>query len=141
MKFFAVINKKQPLTSQLNAIAHTALGLSLKYPMDSIGYSEFTDVDGNSVSYLTDAPFIILTAKNSNQLRVFQKELITRKLPQSAFYTNMIDGGSVKSQVENINASGLEDLEYVAVVTFGDNDQIGELTRKFSLYKNPTTVK
>ena len=140
MKFFAVLNKKKPLTSQLNALAHTSLGLSLKYPIDTIGFSEFSSKGSSSISYLTDAPFIILTAKNANQLRIFHKELIERNFPQSAFYQTMIDGGTVEAQLETVADSSLDDLDYVAVLTYGDDEMMSQLTKKFSLYKNPALV-
>jgi len=136
MKYIALINKKQPITYQLNAIAHAALGLGKNPLYDTNDFSEFLDREGNKVSFLTDSPFIILSAKNGNQLRTFHKGLIDKKLPNNAFFIDMIEGGDVQSQIDTVKKSSLDQLEYVAVLTYGENQQIDELTKKFSLYRN-----
>lgn len=139
MKYIAVLNKKMPLTSQMNALAHSSLGMPFMENLPQNTFSTFTDKEGTDTSVLTDYPFIILSAKNSNQLRNFHKQLLAAKIPCNAFFSNMIDGGTVTEQLATIQQSALEELEYVAVITYGSDEILNPLTKKFSLYRNPSS--
>lgn len=137
MKYIAVLNKKMPLTSQMNALAHSSLGMPFMKNLPQETFSTFTDKEGTNTSVLTDYPFIILSAKNGNQLRNFHQQLVAANIPCNAFFSNMIDGGTVAEQIATVKQSTLDELEYVAVIAYGSNNDLNPLTKKFSLYRNP----
>lgn len=133
-KFVAVLNKKIEPGKAMNALAHMSAGLVAKYPdKDEMRFGEYVDADGNSHDSISDHPFVVLSAKNSNKLRTLREELEERDICFVDF-TDTMTVGTYMEQKERTSQTPEQELEYYGVCVFGNASEIGELTKKFSLW-------
>lgn len=134
-KFVAVLNKKIPGGNLMNALAHAAAGLAASYPdVGEMRFDTYTDKDGNDHNNISDNPFIILQADNSNKLRTLRNSLIDAGIHFTDF-TSTMTVGTYTEQQERTAATPEADLEYYGVVMFGPIGKIDPLTKKFSLWR------
>ncbi|HSX30565.1 MAG TPA: DUF2000 domain-containing protein [Candidatus Saccharimonadales bacterium] len=134
-KFVAVLNKKIPAGQVMNALAHATAGLAGSYPVPAeMRLDDYTDKDGNAHANISDNPFIILQADNSNQLRTLRNNLVEQSVYFTDF-TSTMTVGTYAEQQERTAATPEIELEYWAVVMFGEIDKLNALTKKFSLLK------
>src|SRR5258708_22810653 len=76
-KFVAVLNKKVEGGKLMNALAHMAAGLVGNYPnLALMRFDSYFDKDGGEHKSISDNPFIVLGADNSNKLRTLRNNLI-----------------------------------------------------------------
>lgn len=135
-KFVAVLNKKVPTGNAMNALAHATAGLIGLHPdIQAMRFNDYFDQDGGTHASISDNPFIILEADNSNKLRTFRQALQEAGIPFTDF-TSTMTVGTYADQQERTKATPEVDLEYWAVVTFGDAEKLKELTKKFSLLRS-----
>jgi hypothetical protein len=134
-KFVAVLNKKIPVNLLLNALGHMTAGLSASYPdKELMRFGTYTDKDGNAHSHISDNPFIVLAADNSNKLRVLRQALIEQQI-HFVDFTSTMTVGTYLEQQERTRQTPEAELEYYGICLFGEVDKVQELTRKFSLWK------
>ena len=134
-KFVAVLNKKIPAGQVMNALAHATAGLAGSYPTPTeMRLDDYTDKDGNKHAHISDNPFIILQADNSNQLRTLRNNLIEQDVYFTDFTSTMTVGTYAEQQERTAETSEAE-LEYWAVVMFGEIEKLNGLTKKFSLLR------
>lgn len=134
-KFVAVLNKKVPSGNVMNALAHATAGLAGSYPdAAQMRFDNYVDKDGNVHANISDNPFIILQADNSNQLRTLRNALIEAGVHQTDFTSTMTEG-TYKEQQERTAQTAEADLEYWAVCAFADAETLNTLTKKFSLWR------
>ncbi|MBU6439289.1 MAG: DUF2000 domain-containing protein [Betaproteobacteria bacterium] len=133
-KFVGIVNRKHALPTLMNALAHTAFGISgwgdpighlLDYQNESVGFS----------SKIDESPFIILEARHSNHLRALVSSVSGQAhLRCNAFTTSMI-GRSASEQLSMTRTASADQLDFVAVVLYGPREHVEPLTRRFSLYR------
>lgn len=134
-KFVAVLNKKIPIGSLMNALAHMSAGLSASYPnIPEMRFDSYFDKNGGDHKSISDHPFIILAADNSNKLRVLRNGLIATGIHFNDFTSTMTVGTYVEQKDRTKNTPELE-LEYWGVCAFGPKEKLNEFTKKFSLWK------
>lgn len=134
-KFVAVLNKKVPVGSLMNALGHMAAGLVGSYPdIPAMRFDSYFDKDGGDHKSISDHPFIILSADNSNQIRSLRNELISAGI-HFVDFTNTLTVGTYAEQKERTKNTKEEELEYYGICMFGNRSAIGALTKKFSLWK------
>lgn len=134
-KFVAVLNKKIPVGSLMNALGHMAAGLSASFPnLVEMRFDSYFDQDGSEHKSISDHPFIILSADNSNQIRTLRKELISANI-HFVDFTSTMTVGTYAEQKERTKNTPEEQLEYYAICMFGDKVILNQLNRKFSLWK------
>lgn len=134
-KFVAVLNKKVPIGNLMNALGHITAGLAASYDnKEAMRFDNYEDADGNAHANISDNPFIILQADNSNKLRTFRQALIEAGLPCVDFTSTMTEGTYAEQQ-ERTKATPEAELEYWGVVTFGEIEKLNQLTKKFSLWR------
>jgi hypothetical protein len=134
-RFVAVVSKKIETGRAMNAVAHMAVGLSALYPdKEALRFDIYTDKDGGEHKSISDNPFIILSADNSNQIRTLRNKLIELQIPFNDFTSTMIEG-TYADQHKRTQESLEIDLEYWGICFFTENDQSRELTKKFSLWR------
>lgn len=135
-KFVAVLNKKAPVGSLMNALAHATAGLAATYPnQEELRIDDYMDKDGNKHAHISDNPFIILRADNSNKLRTLRQALAENDISFADFTSTMVEG-TYAEQHERTRQTPEEDLEYYAVVMFGEVEKLNTLTKKFSLWRS-----
>lgn len=134
-KFVAVLNKKIPVNLLMNALGHMAAGLVASYPnVGDMRFDNYIDKDGGRHKSISDNPFIILAADNSNKIRTLRNLLIERGIHFVDFTSTMTVGTYLEQQQKTNQTPELE-LEYYGLCLFGEINQINELTRKFSLWR------
>jgi hypothetical protein len=133
-KFVAVLNKKVEIGRLMNALAHMSVGLSASYgEISQMRFDTYTDKDGGVHQSISDNPFIILRADNSNQIRTLRNALIERNIHYNDFTSTMVEG-TYKEQKERTAQTPEAELEYFGICMFGEQDELTELTKKFSLW-------
>lgn len=134
-KFVAVLNKKIPVPNLMNALGHMTAGLSASYTnLPEMRFDNYFDKDGNNHKSISDNPFIILSADNSNKIKTLRTTLIERGIHFVDFTSTMTVGTFLEQQQRTKETPELG-LEYYGICLFGPIDQINELTRKFSLWR------
>ena len=135
-KFAVVLNKKIEPGIALNACAHMTATLVARADTETRNYMSFVDyldADGNAhpVSALS---LVVLSAKNSNQIRTARLEAIEAGVPYADF-TQSMTGDTFVEQMDRTGALREEDLDYWGVAVFGLKEAIDPITRKFSLWR------
>ncbi len=132
-KFVAVLNKKIEPGKVMNALAHMTAGLVGDFEKkEELGIINYEDKD-NGAHLASKHPFIILKAKNSNQIRSLRNALIENNIAFASFTSAMTIGG-YQEQLERSKATPEAELEYYGVCLFGEKTKIDELTKKYSLW-------
>jgi len=131
-KFVAVLNKKIEPGKAMNALAHMTVGLVNSNSDLEMGVIDYADKD-SSPHLASRFPYIILKAKNSNQIRTLRKVLSEKGIPFASFTEAMTVGGW-EEQVERSKATPEEELEYYGICMLGEKEDLDILTKKFSLW-------
>ena len=116
-KFVAVLNKKIPLGQLLNALGHMATGIGSLGDADDLHFHDYRDADGGSHPAISNYPFIVLKADNSNKIKRARAQAIEQELLYNDFTASMI-GESSEAQLEQTAATSEEDMEYWGLVLF-----------------------
>lgn len=135
-KFVAVLNRKVPVGNLMNALGHITAGLAASYPSkEEMRFDNYQDADGNPHANISDNPFIVLQADNSNKLRTLRQALIEAGLPCVDFTSTMTEGTYAEQQERTKNTPEAE-LEYWGLATFAEIEKLNQLTKKFSLWRS-----
>lgn len=134
-RFVAVLNKKIETGRAMNALAHMAAGLSSIVPdKDSLRFDTYVDKDGGQHKSISDNPFIVLSADNSNQIRTLRNKLLENNIPFNDFTHTMIEG-TFADQHKRTRETPETELEYWGICFFAGDNLSRELTKKFSLWR------
>lgn len=134
-KFVVVLNKKIPVGNLMNALRHMAAGLAGSYPnVSELRFNDYFDKNGGKHPSISDNPFIILSADNSNQIRTLRNALREAKISFTDF-TSTMTVGTYKEQQEKTKQTPELELEYYGICFFGSKEVLNALTKKFSLWK------
>ena len=135
-KFVAVLNRKIPVGNLMNALGHMTAGLASSHPdQAAMRFDNYADADGNDHPHISDNPFIVLQADNSNKIRAFRQALVNANIPFVDF-TSTMTVGTYAEQQERTRQTSEAELEYYGIVTFGEIEQLSTLTKKFSLWRS-----
>lgn len=119
----------------MNALAHMSAGLAANYPnISEMRFDSYTDKDGGEHKHISDLPFVILAADNSNQIRSLRNDAMRLKIHFVDFVHTMTVGTYEEQKERTRNTPDME-LDYWGLCMFGDKEDIRELTRKFSLWR------
>ena len=135
-KFIALLNKKKDLPSLMNALGHMAAGLVAQCcaaTVESMHFVRYEDAEQGIHSMISKYPFIILSAKNGNQIRSLRQSAIESGIPYTDFVDTMI-GRSADEQLQRTACTPESDLEYFGICLFGPAEDLDRLTRRFSLF-------
>lgn len=134
-KFVAVLNKKTPTGSVMNALGHMAAGLVGDYAdVAQMRFDTYIDKDGGKHKSISDFPFIILQADNSNQIRALRNKFIQVNI-HFVDFTSTMTIGSYKEQQERTSDVHEADLEYYGICAFDAVEKLNPLIKKYSLWK------
>lgn len=134
-KFVAVLNRKIPIGNLMNALGHMAAGLGGSYPnKQDLRFDVYFDKDEGKHPSISDNPFIILSADNSNQIRNLRNQLLNAGIHFTDF-TSTMTVGTYKEQQERTKNTSEAELEYYGICFFGHKDILNNLTKKFSLWR------
>lgn len=137
-KFVVVLNKKIDLPQLLNALGHMTAGLVGQYKnQETMRFLRYEDADGGLHPAISHYPFIILEARNGNQIRTLRQSAIEAGILFNDFVDTML-GTSAADQLEKTKNTPESKLEYFGICLFGSADQLSSLTRKFSIFRGPS---
>ncbi len=133
-QFVCVLSKKIPAGRALNALGHMTAGLVGQYEdYQELRFQTYVDKDGTDHPSISDNPFIVLSAKSSNQIRKLRSALIEKGIKFTDFTDTMIEG-TYADQHDRTAATPETELDYFGVCFFMNAAQSRELTKRFSLY-------
>lgn len=135
-KWVALVNKNLEPGVALNALGHAALGLGATLAdshLSEMQLLDYRDHDGQNHPSISALSLIVLRGTSGN-IRALRKEANARGLPYVDFTTTMT-GDSYIEQLERTAQTAEEDLEYSAIVLFGESAVLAALTKKYSLYR------
>lgn len=98
---------------------------------------DYKNAEGFIYPNISKMPFIILREKNSNKIASLLMKAKEAGIQYSVF-TNTMTAGTWEEQEARTLASKEEEMIYYGLVLFGPQDIVSELTRKLSLYRDPT---
>ncbi len=134
-RFVAVLNKKIETGKLMNALAHMSAGFTALFTdKEPLRFDSYFDKDGGEHKSISDNPFIVLAADNSNKIRTLRNTLIENNITFNDF-TSTMTVGTFAEQKQRTKETPEAELEYYGICFFGENDQLRELTKKFSLWK------
>lgn len=134
-KFVAVLNKKIELGKLMNSLGHMAAGLGANLSDKNLTrFNSYFDKDGSEHPSISDNPFIILSADNSNQIRTLRNLLKENGIAFTDF-TNTMTVGTYAEQHQRTKETPELELEYYGICFFGEKNYLSELTKKFSLWR------
>src|ERR1700683_3568590 len=111
-KFVAVMNKKIPVGNLMNALGHITAGFAASYQNPAeMRFDNYEDADGNMHSNISDNPFIVLQADNSNKIRTL-REALTEAGIHFVDFTSTMTVGTYAEQQEETKATPEAELEY-----------------------------
>ena len=132
-KFAAVLNKKIEPGKAMNALAHMTVWLVGKYEnIDELAVIDYADKDGGS-HIASQHPFIILKAKNSNQLRTLRENCLDQWVAFASF-TEAMTVWWWEEQVARSAELAEAEMEYYGVCLFGKRSVVDPLIKKYSLW-------
>lgn len=135
-KFVIVLNKKVELGPALNACAHMAATLVARADDDTrkhMSFVDYEDADGG-IHPVSALSLVVLSAKNSNQIRTARLEAINTGLPYVDFTESMTKDTFVE-QMARTKELREEELDYWGLCIFGRKELIDPITKKFSLWR------
>jgi hypothetical protein len=134
-KFVVILNQKQNMGLLMNALAHTVAGLISKQRahLDQLEFLPYLDSAGVIDARISRYPFIILKAKNGNQIRTVRQAAQDAGIPCNVFADTML-GKSADDQLQKTRSAKEAEMDYIAICLFGPATDLDQLTRKFSLF-------
>ena len=135
-KFAVVLNKKLEPGTALNACAHMTATLVARADSQTrkhMSFMDYLDANGN-VHPVSALSLVVLSAKNSNQVRTVRLEAIKAGLPYADFTQSMTKDTFVE-QMDRTRALREENLDYWGITIFGLKEVVDPITRKFSLWR------
>ncbi len=98
-RFVAVLNKKIEPGKLMNALGHMAVGLSELFPnKELLRFDTYIDKDGGKHSSISDNPYIVLSADNSNQIYMLRTKLQELNILFTDFPSTMTIGTFVEQK-------------------------------------------
>jgi hypothetical protein len=133
-QFVCVLNKKLESGRALNALGHMTAGLISQFDdRKQLRFQDYIDKDGTRHPSISDNPFIVLKAKNSNHIRTLRDILIKKNITFTDFTDTMIEGRYVEQHERTLKSPEAE-LDYYGICFFMNAAESRELTKRFSLY-------
>jgi len=136
MKFIAVVNEKADLGQLFNTIGHMSAGLVWKDKENgSFLFHNYIDGSGGIHPSISNDPFIVLKAKNSNQIKLLRDKAELSKGVSFTDFTHSMTIGKSEEQLKVTSSKSSETLDYLGICFYGTEECLKPLTKKFSLFK------
>ena len=133
-KFVVVLNKSYDLARLTSGIGHVTAGLvaGCADRVDDMEFLDYVSADDQTYKSISNWPFVVLRGRGG-QLKTLRTGLLEKGLPAVAYLDTMLEGGT-EVEMAATRARSADDLEILALATFGDREEISVMTKKFSLW-------
>lgn len=134
-KFVVALNRSYDLSRMTSALGHVTAGLtaSLADRRQELGFLTYTTKDDTTLPWISDHSFVVLKGRGG-QLKTLRAELVANALPCVVYTDTMLEGGTTVEMAATRERT-MEELDILAVATFGDIDALNPFTKKFSLWQ------
>ncbi|WP_316251655.1 DUF2000 domain-containing protein [Paraburkholderia sp. UCT2] len=129
-----VVNAEFSVTTILNAVAHTVLGMVTTNASSTWNPLRYRSPGFGVTSNISEYPVIVLRSKRSSQLEKLVQQLAEARIVHNVFIDSMLGASAADQQTATFSASPGED-RIVCVGLFGQEDAIRPAIKSFSLYK------
>ena len=134
MRYAVILNMQFDLVTQINAAGHLGIGMGRLLESEKAALRRFVDSNKSFTSLLTDSPLIVFRTKNDRHLFKAHKTALEFQVTSNAFFECHLSADSVE-QAQQICDQPLEGQIYVALMLHGEDNQLRECTKHFSLMK------
>jgi len=133
-KMVVVLNEKVETGKAMNALAHAMLGFGAgAVTKEDVHLNKYEDVDGNVHENISEMGLIVLRA-GSNKIRTIRNKAKEMGLKFVDFVDTM-SIGTYEEEYKLTKTKKDDELNYWALILFGDLEKVTDLTGKLSLYK------
>jgi len=129
-----VLNKELEGWKLTNTIAHISAYLGAQLGDDKLRSRDKFSLQDGEINANSQYPMISMTAK-PGQMYNLLKRVEEENLPHLAFTEEMIEHNDDSKLSEEYENKSKDELDYLGIGFFGDNEKLKELTKKFGLYK------
>ena len=133
-KIVAVVNENIEPGRAMMALSHAMLGFGAGLTSrQEVRLNRYVDASNCSHEPISEMPIVVLKG-SSNKIRELRKSALSLGLKFADFCDTM-SIGTYEEECELTKTKKDEELSYWAIVIFGPQAQVSELTKKFSLYR------
>ena len=133
-KLVVVLNEKVETGKAMNALAHSMLGFGAgSVTKEEVHLNKYEDADGNIHDNISEMGIVVLRA-SSNKIRAIKNKAKEMGLKHVDFVETM-SIGTYEEEYELTKTKKDEELNYLALILYGDWKKVTELTQKLSLYR------
>jgi lysyl-tRNA synthetase class 2 len=134
-RMILVLNKELAGWQLTNTIGQLSAYLGAQIGNDNLRTREKFNTATGEINANAQYPVISMTANSSEQLFNLLKRVEELGLVHLAYTQEMIDQNDDEELQKTYAGKKKEELKYLGVGIFGDNETLRELTKKFSLWK------
>jgi len=133
-KLVVILNEKVETGKAMNALAHAMLGFGAgAITKEEVHLNKYEDAVGNVHDNISEMGIVILRA-GSNKIRTIKNKAKEMGLKYVDFVETM-SIGTYEEEFKLTKTKKDEELNYWALILYGDWDKVTGLTGKLSLYK------
>ena len=133
-RLVVILNEKLEKGQAMNALAHAMLGFGAgAVDKEEVKLNKYEDADGHIHENISEMPIVVLRA-GSNKIRKIRNQAKEMGLKFVGFVETM-SIGTYAEEYALTKTKKDEELNYWALILFGDALEITDLTGKLSLYK------
>lgn len=133
-KLVVVLKEGLEVGKVMNALAHAMLGFGAGViTKEDVRLNKYEDKEGNLHENISEIGIVILRA-GSNKIRTIRNKAKEKNLKFVDFVDTM-SIGTYEEEYELTKTKKDEELNYWALILFGNWDDVDDLTGKLSLYK------
>jgi|SRR3989338_720709 len=133
-KLVVVLNENAETGKVVMALAHTMLGFGAgAVTKDEVYLNKYEDAGGNIHNNISEMAIVVLKA-SSNKIRTIRNRAKEMGLKFVDFVESM-SVGTYEEEYQLTKTKKEEELNYWALILFGEQEKVKELTGKLSLYR------
>lgn len=128
-----LVNQELPAWKVLNTVGHISAHFGSHLGEEFRTQPYFKTLDGAEIPRNSQYPIIILSG-STEAIKSFSKEIESEDLEKMFFIPEMIETTDDENIEAFLSLKTKEELEYLGIGLFGENEKIKKLTQGFKLY-------
>ena len=133
-KLVVVLKEGLEIGKAMNALAHAMLGFGAGIiTKEEVCLNKYKDAEGNLHDNISEMGLVVLRA-GSNKIRTIRNKAKEKEL-QFVDFVDTMSIGTYEEEYKLTKTKKDEELDYWALILFGNFEEVDNLTGKLSLYK------